>query len=160
MFDKHTDWTDSTCYYAAAFHRMHYRLLAGPYRTFAEAEALLPFAQDWALQASGDPAASSYRYAVFTSVHGHYRSILGELKPPKPGVLTRFDRYEIGPCRRLLEDGKTVRFYYEACAAKDADVWTLYGHIPGQGAEAIGDFDSREQAEEIYARITGEPYAG
>jgi len=116
--------------------------------------------QDWALQASGDPAASSYRYAVFTSAHGQDRSILGELKPLKPGGLTRFDGYEIGPCRRRQEDGEKVRFYYEACAAKDADVWTLYGHIPGRGAEAIGDFDSREQAEEIYARITGERYAG
>jgi hypothetical protein len=160
MFDTHTGWNDSTCYYAAAFHRMHYRLLAGPYRTFAEADALLPFAQDWALHASSDPAASSYRYAVFTSVHGQDRSILGELKPAKPDGLARFDRYEIGPCRRWQEDGEKVRFYYESCAAKDADVWTLYGHIPGRGAEAVGDFDSFEQAEAIYARITGERYAG
>jgi hypothetical protein len=124
MFDTYTEWNDSTCYYAAAFHGMHYRLLAGPYRTQAEAEAILPFAQDWALRASGDPAASSYRYAVFTSVHGHSRSILGEMKPLKPGGLTRFDGYEIGPCRRWQEDGEPVRFYYQTCEPEEADVWT------------------------------------
>jgi hypothetical protein len=81
MFDKHTDWTESTCYYAAAVHRTEYRLLAGPYRTEPEAEAVLPFARKWALHASGDPSASSYRYAVFAAVQGQGRSILGELKP-------------------------------------------------------------------------------
>jgi hypothetical protein len=160
MFDTHTEWNDSTCYYAAAFHGMHYRLLTGPFRTQAEAEALLPFAQDWALRASGDPAASSYRYDVFTSVHGHSRSILGEMKPLKPGGLTRFDGYEIGPCHRWQEDGEPVRFYFETCKPEEADVWTLYGHIPGEGVEAIGDFATREHAEEVYARITGERYAG
>ena len=52
MFDTYTEWNDSTCYYAAAFHHMHYRLLSGPFRTQAEAEAILPFAQEWALRAS------------------------------------------------------------------------------------------------------------
>jgi hypothetical protein len=44
------------------------------------------------------------------------------------------------------------------CEPHEADVWTLYGHIPWRGIEAIGDFDTREHAEEVYARITGVPY--
>jgi hypothetical protein len=71
---------------------------------------------------------------------------------------TRFDAYEIAPCRRLREDGDRDRFYYEPCKPEEADVWTLYGHIPGQGVEAIGDFESCELAEQVYARITGDAY--
>ena len=74
------------------------------------------------------------------------------------GQPTRFDDYEIQPCRRFTEDGDRLRFYYETCEPDEADVWTLYGHIPGQGVEAIGDFDTREQASEVFARITGRRY--
>jgi hypothetical protein len=70
----------------------------------------------------------------------------------------RFDAYEISPCRRYEEPDRPGLFYFEPCEPQAADVWTLYGHIPGQGAEAIGDFATQEQAEEIYARITGQPY--
>ena len=73
---------------------------------------------------------------------------------------TQFDDYEIAPCQRLREDGERVRFYYESCEPHEADVWTLYGHIPGQGVQAIGDFDTREHAEEAFARITGRSYSG
>src|SRR5262249_41127367 len=41
-----------------------------------------------------------------------------------------------------------------------ADVWTLYGHIDGEGVEAIGDFATREHAEEVFRRITGIPFTG
>ena len=77
---------------------------------------------------------------------------------PVPGLPARFDAYEIAPCRRFREDGDRERFYYEPCKPEEADVWTLYGHIPGEGVEAIGDFTTREQAEHIYARITGRRY--
>jgi hypothetical protein len=40
----------------------------------------------------------------------------------------------------------------------EAEVWRLYGHIPGLGLECIGDFKTQGQAEKIYARITGRPY--
>ena len=158
MFATHTDWMESTCHYAAAFSGFRYRLLAGPYRTEAEATAVLDFARDWALHASGDTAATTYRYAVYAAFDGHCRSILGEIKPMKPGGLVRFDGYEIGPCRRCRHDGDRDRFYEEACEPAEADVWTLYGHLPGQGVEAIGDFDTREHAAEVFARITGERY--
>jgi hypothetical protein len=79
-----------------------------------------------------------------------------ESGPPSP---TRFDDYEIQPCRRFEEPDSPGRFYFESCNADDADVWTLYGHIPGQGGEAIGDFDTLQHAEEVFARITGRRYA-
>jgi len=74
------------------------------------------------------------------------------------GLPTRFDNYEIHPCRRFQEDGDRIRFYYETCEPHEADIWTLYGHIPGQGIEAIGDFETREHALEVFARITGRRY--
>jgi len=77
---------------------------------------------------------------------------------PVPALLIRFDGYEIAPCRKIEEPDSPGKFYFEQCEPAEADVWTLYGHIPGQGVETIGDFLTREHAEEIYTRITGEPY--
>ena len=71
---------------------------------------------------------------------------------------TPFDDYEIGPCRRFEEPDKPGQFYFEPCDPAEADVWTLYGHIPGQGVEAIGDFGTDSHATEVYARITGRRY--
>lgn len=31
--------------------------------------------------------------------------------------------------------------------------------LPGEGVEAIGDFHSRDHAEEVFSRITGRPYS-
>lgn len=70
-----------------------------------------------------------------------------------------FDVYEIHPCQRFAEPDDPHRFYFEVCEPHEADVWTLYGHIPGQGVEAIGDFSTRTHAEDIYARITGRGYS-
>lgn len=69
-----------------------------------------------------------------------------------------FDNYEISPCTRTEEPDKPGHFYYEVCEPGEADVWTLYGHINGEGAQAIGDFDTREHAEEVYSRITGQAF--
>ncbi|QEH36552.1 hypothetical protein OJF2_51360 [Aquisphaera giovannonii] len=69
-----------------------------------------------------------------------------------------FDNYEISPCRRFEEPGKPGLFYFEVCEPHDAHVWTLYGHIPGEGVMAIGDFASREETEETFQRITGIPF--
>jgi len=44
-------------------------------------------------------------------------------------------------------------------AARGRRVDPLWPH-PGQGAEAIGDFDTSEHAEEVFARITGRSYTG
>ncbi|MGE3999016.1 MAG: hypothetical protein AB7I48_02275 [Planctomycetaceae bacterium] len=74
---------------------------------------------------------------------------MGDLPPP-------FDAYEIHGVREFGR-GKSQRC--EQVADGEAHFWSLYGHIAGQGLECIGDFKSRELAEEIYARITGEFYA-
>jgi hypothetical protein len=66
-----------------------------------------------------------------------------------------FDAYEIHGVR---EFGRGKSRYCEQVPAEEAQFWSLYGHIPGQGVECIGDFATREFAEEVYARITGEPY--
>lgn len=69
-----------------------------------------------------------------------------------------FDNYEISPCRRFEEPGKPGLFYFEVCEPHEAHVWTLYGHLPEGGVEAIGDFAKREDAEETFQRITGIPF--
>lgn len=46
------------------------------------------------------------------------------------------------------------------CEPHEADVWTLYGHINGEGVQAIGDFATREHAEEVFFRITGLQFPG
>jgi hypothetical protein len=71
-----------------------------------------------------------------------------------------FDDYEINPCTRTEEPDQPGHFYFEVCEPADADVWTLYGHIDGEGVEAIGDFTTREHAEDIYSRITGQAFPG
>jgi hypothetical protein len=71
-----------------------------------------------------------------------------------------YDNYEISPCKRYEEPHTTGKFYFEVCEPHEADVWTLYGHLDGEGVEAIGDFSTREHAAEIYSRITGLPFTG
>lgn len=74
---------------------------------------------------------------------------------PEQGLPTPYDAYEIeGVASFVYEHGT----YYEPTEDADAEMWTLYGHIPGRGVEAIGDFRTRELAEEVYARITGRRY--
>jgi hypothetical protein len=71
-----------------------------------------------------------------------------------------YDNYEISPCTRTEEPDKPGHFYFEVSDPHEADVWTLYGHIDGEGVEAIGDFATRKHAEEVFRRITGLPFTG
>src|SRR6516162_6655730 len=71
-----------------------------------------------------------------------------------------FDNYEISPCARFEEPDAPGKFYYEVCEPEEADVWTLYGHINGEGVQAIGDFSKREYADQVFQRITGIPLTG
>jgi hypothetical protein len=78
-----------------------------------------------------------------------------------------YDYYEISGCRRYAEyvpaegyEGMTTQqICLERCADGEAELWTLYGHIPRQGLEAIGEFPCREAAERVYYRITGRRYS-
>jgi hypothetical protein len=69
-----------------------------------------------------------------------------------PDLPTPFDVYEIHGVREF-DDGNGK--YCEQVPDDEAAFWSLYGHIPGQGVECIGDFTTRDAAEEVYARITG-----
>jgi hypothetical protein len=77
---------------------------------------------------------------------------------PRPGpareLPTPYDAYEIHGVASVNERGTIC----EPVEDSDAELWTLYGHIPGQGVEAIGDFRTREHAEAVYARVTGRRY--
>src|SRR5690348_9358893 len=63
---------------------------------------------------------------------------------PEHGLPARFDDYEIQPCRRYRDADDPDLAFVEPCAAFEADFWTVYGHIPGEGVQAIGDFDTRQ----------------
>jgi hypothetical protein len=71
------------------------------------------------------------------------------------GLPTRFDAYEIHGVREFDEGRGT---FCEQVPDDDAEFWSLYGHIPGEGVMSIGDFTTRQLAEEVYARITGDAY--
>ena len=68
----------------------------------------------------------------------------------------RFDSYEIHGVKEFEESGSK---WCEQVSDHEADFWSIYGHIPGQGLDCIGDFKTREHAEETYARITGRWYS-
>jgi hypothetical protein len=69
---------------------------------------------------------------------------------------TPFDDYEISGVRAF---GSGAERYCEPVPDTDAEFWSLYGHIPGEGVECIGDYKSRQAAEEMYARITGRRFS-
>ena len=72
-----------------------------------------------------------------------------------PGKPALFDAYEIHGVREFDDgDGR----YCEQVPDTEAEFWSLYGHIPGQGLDCIGDFKTRQHAEEVFARITGRRY--
>ena len=71
------------------------------------------------------------------------------------GLPAGFDAYEIhGIIHATDEQGD----YLESVDDAEAEHWCLYGHVPGQGLLPIGEYPTREQAEAIYAGITGLVY--
>jgi hypothetical protein len=86
------------------------------------------------------------------------------LPMPAPELPAPFDRYEIHGMKRLVRHGckeEPVGPVIDDCEQVNddaAEFWSLFGHIPGQGLDSIGDFATREHAEEVFARITGRPY--
>lgn len=61
-----------------------------------------------------------------------------------------FDSYEIAPVRKIDDHDA-----YEICAPSEAQCWTLYGHIPGEGVDAIADRQTKAQCEVLLYRLTG-----
>jgi len=74
---------------------------------------------------------------------------------PQSSTFVPFDGYEIHSVRGRREEDMTDRRSMEVCEPDEAECWRLYGHIPGQGMDCIGDFQTLAHAEEILARITG-----
>ncbi len=81
MFHEQTQWTERPCYYVNAFQGFRRAWLAGPYRTRAEADTVLPRVISWATSESGDAEAANYTYQVIEHHSGDTRSILGEWQP-------------------------------------------------------------------------------
>jgi hypothetical protein len=105
--------------------------------------------------------AAAYDEALAT-LHTARTSFEAEVKhSPLP---TPFDNYEIHGMKRLpcqgQEEEPVGRIINDCEQVSDAEAqfWSLFGHIPGQGLDCIGDFATREHAEEILARITGRPH--
>lgn len=84
--------------------------------------------------------------------------------------MTRFDAFEVSPVLETDVDGmgglvcQAFPSLAEAEAAlADAQqdglsgrvLWTVYGHTPGEGAEAIADFDIEERAFALLYKLTG-----
>jgi hypothetical protein len=67
----------------------------------------------------------------------------------------RFDAFEIHGVREFCEAGTG---WCEQVPDSEAQFWSLYGHVPGQGFVCIGNFKTRRYAEEVYARLTGRLY--
>ena len=74
------------------------------------------------------------------------------------GSPTRFDAYEIQPCLRNRKEIEPDEEVIVPCDPDEAGLWRLYGNIPGEGLKTVGDFSTGEQAEEVFARITGQRY--
>lgn len=87
--------------------------------------------------------------AAYAMACKHYQA---ETASDSQAKLTPFDDYEIYGVR---EFGRGKQRFCEQVPDAEAQFWSLYGHIPGQGLECIGDFDSRSFAEEVLARIRG-----
>lgn len=69
-----------------------------------------------------------------------------------------FDNYEVHGCKDFFAHAKNdgARYKYtEQVEDGEATFWTLYGHITGEGVQAIGDFKTRRAAEEVMALIVG-----
>jgi hypothetical protein len=89
----------------------------------------------------------------------------GPVPTPVSGLPTPFDAYEIHGMKRLPscqgQEEEPVGSVIDDCEQVPddrAEFWSLFGHIPGQGLDCIGDFATRQHAEEVFARITGRPY--
>jgi hypothetical protein len=97
---------------------------------------------------------------------GTWRKVLpAEWENTDPDLPSRFDDYEIHGMKPLPaihgQEEEPVGRTIDNCEQvpdEEATFWTLFGRIPGQGLDCVGDFKTREHAEEVYARITGRCY--
>ena len=72
--------------------------------------------------------------------------------------IARFVDFEIEPRIRHWEDGDPEKPDHSACEEHEADMWRLYGNLPGRDSICIGEYATRALAEEVYSAITGRRY--
>ena len=67
---------------------------------------------------------------------------------------TRFNGFEIHPCRRVCED-QHGQVTLEQCDEDDPaiSVWSVYGHLREGGLECLADFENNSLAEDFYDQI-------
>ena len=118
-------------------------------------------------------AAESRLHALARELGACFSDVLyadhrGEVEPSEPvrfqysglrlvsGLPACFDAYEIHGVIQATDDQGD---YLESVDDAEAERWCLYGHVPGRGLLPIGEYPTREQAETIYAAITGRIYS-
>lgn len=75
--------------------------------------------------------------------------------------MPKFDRYEIAHVAEYKSDREGFTFC-EPLHGKEPEgnfihvMWTLYGHIKGEGVRAIADYDDYASCVEMYELITGD----
>jgi len=88
-------------------------MLAGPYRTIEEAQAVFETALHWARRASGDPVAGTYRYAISSSFQGPSQSISRRFarrhSEGSPNSMVMRLLPTCGLRSRTLRDGSTMK---------------------------------------------------
>ena len=71
-------WADEACFYVDAIDGKRVALLAGPFRTLSEAEALKDDVMRFAIDKSGDPKAVWYAYGCCKWVNGYRDGVLNK----------------------------------------------------------------------------------
>jgi hypothetical protein len=71
-------------------------------------------------------------------------------------VLMNIDRYgwdtlEVHPVKNISTDSESTQF--EQCEPNEADMWSVYIHMPDQGLECIADCDSESTANDLVTLI-------
>lgn len=70
----------------------------------------------------------------------------------KRKIMEYYDNYEVHPVKEDV-DGIGNKFCEQVNNDKDASFFTLYGHLNTGGVEAIGDFNTREAAEDVARKM-------
>jgi hypothetical protein len=59
-----------------------------------------------------------------------------------------FDGLEVAPCRDEMDPDAPEELgpCYEQCTREQAEIWSVYGHIPEGGVECLEDFEDEAAA--------------
>lgn len=60
-----------------------------------------------------------------------------------------FDAFELQPVKKVGEVAEGSEAW-EVCEEDDAEMWSVYIHVPGEGLQCIADCETKESAEKLY----------